>query len=342
MASKTLSDTELYEHSSVLKGKVVLITGASSGIGQTAAIAFASYGAKVIIGDIDVAGGKHTIRECLRVGGTIGADAMVLKCDVSSWEDQVALFAAGYEKYGRIDYVVPNAGIGQAGDGYLALTGLEMKGLVKPETKVIDVNLTGVVYTVRLAQYYLMKKKSNDPKAIVFVGSMSSLTGLPRGEIYSATKHAVWGLARSLRGDLVRHKIRVATVCPWFTDTQILQTATKVLLAGVPMTPVERVAGAIVNAATDPDWESSGATYALPDQGEVLRISRHELNIASYKTLNDRIDLLRNVEGGIRYILMDLFRLAAPRLHIVAFLGPIILYYFIQKYLFTILSNNID
>ncbi|CAG8721112.1 15684_t:CDS:2, partial [Acaulospora colombiana] len=142
MASKTLNDTELFEHSGALKGKVVLITGASNGIGQAAAIAFASYGARVIIGDIDVASGKHTIRECLRAGGTIGADAMVLKCDVTSWEDQTALFAAGYEKYGRIDYVVPNAGIGQGGDGYLALTGLERKGLTKPDTKVVDVNLT--------------------------------------------------------------------------------------------------------------------------------------------------------------------------------------------------------
>ncbi|PVF96568.1 NAD(P)-binding protein [Serendipita vermifera] len=335
MASRTLSDIELYDHSSVLKGKVVLITGAGSGIGRAAAIAFASHRAKIIIGDIDVAGGEQTIQECLRVGGANGADAMVLKCNVTSWEDQAALFAAGHEKYGRIDYVIPNAGIGRTRDGPLALTGLKEE-LIQPLTKVIDVNLTGVIYTVRLGQYYLMKTKSNNPKAIVFIGSMYSLTGLPRGEIYTATKHAVWGLARSLRDDFVQHNIRVATICPWFTETNILKTATKVILAGIPLTPIERVAGAIVNAATDPDWETSGATYSLPDQGEVLRIDRHELNLGSYKTLTARISLMRNGEGGIRHyrdVYLDLLTLTGPKPLIILFPGPLIFYYFVQQYL---------
>ncbi|KAG8816417.1 hypothetical protein FRC18_001008 [Serendipita sp. 400] len=69
----TITDEDLYQHATNSKGKVVLITGAASGIGQAAAVSFAQYGAKIIIGDVDVAGGKHTVRECLRVGGTIGA-----------------------------------------------------------------------------------------------------------------------------------------------------------------------------------------------------------------------------------------------------------------------------
>ncbi|KAG8798025.1 hypothetical protein FRC18_008779, partial [Serendipita sp. 400] len=106
------------------------------------------------------------------VGGTIGADAMVLKCDVTSWEDQVALFKAGYEKYGCIDYVVANAGIGHGGDGSLALTMLPREPS-KPSTSVVDVNLTGVIYTTRLAQFYLMKKnKSKEQRALIFIGSM--------------------------------------------------------------------------------------------------------------------------------------------------------------------------
>jgi hypothetical protein len=66
-----------------------------------------------------------------------------------------------------------------------------------------------------------------------------------------------------------------------------------VALAGLPLVPIERVVGAIVNAATDPDCETSGASYVLPDQGEVLRIDRHELSLASYKILNTRVDQLR-------------------------------------------------
>jgi hypothetical protein len=66
-----------------------------------------------------------------------------------------------------------------------------------------------------------------------------------------------------------------------------------VALAGLPLVPIERVAGAIVNAATDPDWETSGASWVLPDKGEVLRIDRHELSLGSYKILNTRVDQLR-------------------------------------------------
>jgi hypothetical protein len=90
--------------------------------------------------------------------------------------------------------------------------------------------------------------------------------------------------------------IRVVVVCPWFIDTAILPTSTKVVLAGLPMTPIWRVAGAIVNAATDPNWETSGAAYSIPDEGTVLRIERQELAIGIYKILHDR------VQTAIRYV----------------------------------------
>jgi hypothetical protein len=63
-------------------------------------------------------------------------------------------------------------GIGRSGKAGFALTGLETIGLRKPNTKVVDVNIIGVIYTARLAQYYLLNTKSNDPKAIVFIGSI--------------------------------------------------------------------------------------------------------------------------------------------------------------------------
>lgn len=83
--------------------------------------------------------------------------------------------------------------------------------------------------------------------------------------------------------------IRVAVVCPWFTDTSILATPTRVMLAGLPMTPLSRVAGSVVHAATDPNWETSGASYALPDDGTILRIDRQELAVGSYKILHERL-----------------------------------------------------
>jgi NAD(P)-dependent dehydrogenase (short-subunit alcohol dehydrogenase family) len=97
------------------------------------------------------------------------------------------------------------------------------------------------------------------------------------------------GLCRSLHDEFKAYNIRVATVCPWFTDTNILPTSTRVILAGCAMTPIERVAGAILNAATDPDWTTNGATYTLPDEKEVFRISAQELAVGSYEILRDRI-----------------------------------------------------
>lgn len=97
------------------------------------------------------------------------------------------------------------------------------------------------------------------------------------------------GLCHSLRDSLKPYNIRVATVCPFFVETPILKISSRLGLAGVPKAPIERVAGAILNAATDPDWSTSGAAYTLPDENEVFRISHQELEVGSYKLLNDRV-----------------------------------------------------
>jgi NAD(P)-dependent dehydrogenase (short-subunit alcohol dehydrogenase family) len=146
---------------------------------------------------------------------------------------------------------------------------------------------------------------SNNPYDWISIASLA----LPKGEIYCATKHAVCvirihtqkshthlppqilGLCRSLRDELEAYNIRVATVCPWFTDTNILKTDTRIALAGAAMTPIERVVGGILNAATDPDWTTNGATYTAPDDKEVFRISAQELSVGSYKLLHDRIKM---------------------------------------------------
>ncbi|KIM22325.1 hypothetical protein M408DRAFT_332959 [Serendipita vermifera MAFF 305830] len=333
----TITDEELFTNTEGLKGKVVLITGGGKGVGQAVAVAFARYGAKIIIGDLDVPSSKHTMREVLRAGGHIGADALVKECNVTIWDDQVALFAAGYQKFGRIDYVVASAGIGGSPDGSFVVKGGKNAPPAKPSLAVLDVNLTGSIYTARLAQYYLMKDKSSEPKAIIFMGSMAGLNGLPHGEMYSASKHALVGFTRSLRDEMKLWGVRVAVVCPWFIDTSILETPTRVMLAGLPMTPLSRVAGAVVHAATDPDWETSGASYALPDDGSIIRIDRKELAVGIYKILHERLNSVSKIQFNVAYyqgIFGDLFLLVAPYLNVVAFLIPLVAYYYLQKYVF--------
>lgn len=180
------------------------------------------------------------------------------------------------------------------------------------------------------------KEKPLGPMAIIFVSSMAGNNGLPRGEIYSATKHGIVALCRSLTEDYRGHGIRTAVVCPWFIDTPILKTASRVALAGIPLTPVHRVAGAIVCAATDPNWETSGASYNLPDDGLVMRTERHELTVGVYKLLTDRINGLIKVQTTANHyknVVSDLFMLAAPHLTVVAFVLPILAYWLFTRWM---------
>lgn len=97
------------------------------------------------------------------------------------------------------------------------------------------------------------------------------------------------GLVRSLYDGLKNCGIRIGIVCPWFAATNILGSSATLVLAGLPKVPPSRVAGAIFAAATDPDWETSGDSYTLPDDGQVFRIDRHELSVGVYKILTARL-----------------------------------------------------
>jgi NAD(P)-dependent dehydrogenase (short-subunit alcohol dehydrogenase family) len=106
--------------------------------------------------------------------------------------------------------------------------------------------------------------------------------------MYSAAKHGVLGFMRSIYPSCRSQGIRVATIHPWFADTALVPTIVKVFLAGIPLTPIERVAGAIVYAATDPDMEMSGCTWLLPDDGYVFRLEREQLREGVYRLIDAR------------------------------------------------------
>ena len=106
--------------------------------------------------------------------------------------------------------------------------------------------------------------------------------------MYSAAKHGVLGFMRSIYPSCLSQGIRVATIHPWFADTALVPTIVKVFLAGIPLTPIERVAGAIVYAATDPDMETSGCTWLLPDDGYVFRLEREQLKEGVYRLIDAR------------------------------------------------------
>jgi len=122
---------------------------------------------------------------------------------------------------------------------------------------------------------------------------MASWQAIPRGAMYSASKHAVLGIMRSIHPTMERKAIRVGCIHPFFADTGIVPVAVKVFLAGIPKAPVSRVAGAIFYAATDIDEKSSGSAWLLVDDGPVFMVPKEQFKQGVYKMIDDRASALR-------------------------------------------------
>lgn len=307
----TVLDEHLYDNADRAKGAVVLITGGGRGIGRLTAIEFAKRGARIVIGDVNVQTGEQTISEISEAGG----QAIFQKCDVTIWDDQVSLFERAISEYGEVDIVVANAGIGETGE--FGTVKLVDGRPVKPTFKTMEVNLMAVLQTTHLALHYIsLKQESTLPRTVVLIGSMASFQGIPRGPYYSGSKHAVLGVFRAITPFFKDKGIRTAIVCPWFADTEIVQTSVKVILAGIPLVPVSRATGAIVGAACDPDPETDASVWTLPDGGPVFRLPRDGLHHGVYKMLNNRIMLAETFGSNVRYAVataVDLSRIIGLR-----------------------------
>jgi len=291
----SIPDDRLFSHSDRVKGKVVVITGAANGIGKETALRFAFYGAKVVIADLDITGANKVVAEVEKTGGTASA----IKCNVTDWEAQVEMFELAIKKYGSVDIVVPNAGISEATS--FETVKFENGKPVKPSLRTLEVNLTAVIYTAHLAFHYLdVNKQPGDLKSLIFIGSMASWQAIPHGAMYSASKHAVLGMMRSIYPAMTHKGVRVGCIHPFFADTGIVPVPLKIILAGIPKTPVSRVAGAIFYAATDRDEKSSGSAWLLVDDGPVFMVPKEQFKEGVYKMIDDRANAGRAVHTKIK------------------------------------------
>lgn len=215
--------SECYKHADRLRGRVVLITGAGSGFGRATALKFTELGAKVVLGDVDAAGLAETVKQ---VSAQSGSNSVVsAKCDVTSWDDQVALFEAGAKAFGSIDVVLPNAGVSEIGRFDPRLDGDATK-LTKPNMKTIDIDLIGVLYTTRIALWYFINDKRADPglRSIVFTGSMSTFYGSD-GVGYGVAKAGILGIMKGIVASCNDLGVRVGTVCPYFSSESAASAA---------------------------------------------------------------------------------------------------------------------
>jgi len=187
-----------------LAGKTIIITGASSGIGLETAELFYELGCNVVF-----VGGRK------RPPTNVPADsprALILQCNITSWDSQVDVFEAAIAKFGQIDIVIPNAGVAEPQGQYFNL-GVDEKGRPKPLDMIaFEVDMKGTAATCALAFHYMKKGGS-----VIIMASQAGYAGVPILPSYSASKHGAVGLLRSLESTAAKRKISVSLVGPSIT-----------------------------------------------------------------------------------------------------------------------------
>jgi len=199
-------------------GKAAYITGGASGIGRAIAEMLVGKGAKVVIADRDTKGAQAFADELNKKGDVASA----VTVEVLDWEGQVKAFETALAKHKRIDYVYPMAGIAER--TWTPHHKGPKDAFVKPDLAVLDVDVTGVLYTVSLALQQFRRQEPDKNGFRGKIGLVASVCGFycaPTLPIYTAAKHALVGFTRSYGKYLPEEQITMNAVCPNVIRTNI-------------------------------------------------------------------------------------------------------------------------
>lgn len=225
--------------------RVVLITGAGSGIGAACALAFAREGARVAVADVNADSAAETVEKIRQGGG----ESIGINVDVTQNDQVAAMIERVLQQWGRLDIAHNNAGIscGQAKVGDVDETDFD---------RVIAVNLKGVWLCMKHALQPMLKQGNG---VIINTASALALTALPNSSPYIASKHAVAGLTKTAALEYAKSGIRINAVCPGLIATPLVPAAltarastdTSAVFAMGRLGTVEEVASAVLWLASD-------------------------------------------------------------------------------------------
>ena len=227
-----------------IEGKVVVITGASSGLGEATARMLSAQGAIVVLGARRV----ERIEALAKKLSAAGGQALALRTDVTRAADVQRLVDAAVEKFGRVDVLVNNAGL-------MPSSPLE-RLKIDDWDRMIDVNIKGVLYGIAAALPHMKAQKGGH---IVNVSSVAGHKVRAGTAVYSATKHAVRVLTEGLRQEVKPYDIRTTIISPGAVATELPDSITEAdVQAGVKAfyeiaIPADSFARAVVYALSQPD-----------------------------------------------------------------------------------------
>jgi NAD(P)-dependent dehydrogenase (short-subunit alcohol dehydrogenase family) len=235
----------------LIQGKIAIITGAGSGVGQAAALLFAEHGAKVMVSDVDGASAQATADAVQAAGGTAIAQA----CNVANTAEVDALVAATVKKFGRLDIMYNNAGItiqlkpGQPMKRFIDATDEDIN-------KLFGVNVFGVMNGCRAAIRQFEAQGGGG--VIVNTASVAGLIGYG-GAVYGATKGAITTLTRALALELAGENIRINSVCPAGMATKFMPQSSSPM--GIASMSAQHPLGRVI----EPAECASGALFLASD-----------------------------------------------------------------------------
>lgn len=247
-------------------GRVALVTGAGSGIGQSAAREFAALGASVAVVDCDERAGAETLESIVQAGG----EAIFLPADVTNEASVAEAVAQTVNQFGRLDAAFNNAGISPD-------TGTTVDCTRDMWDRIFAVNVTGVWLCMKHEIQAMLRTGGG---SIMNTGSVSSLRAAPQLPAYVASKHAVIGLTKVTALEFAKQNVRVNVICPGVIDTPMLRkkaaegffSIDQYVEASVPMSRAgqpDEIASAVIWACSEAASYLTGATLCV-DGGMVI------------------------------------------------------------------------